>query len=277
MGINYKKWVSKYLKPVDIDEAVFTNLSAKKSDYEKWINMIPKDRLPRPKHMDYAVSYTQMLADSGYRFVIFGDYDADGITSTSILTLGLKKYGVKNVNIIIPDRLNDGYGATKEMVDSIKETEDKTSDGKPKIAVIFVDNGIKCFDAVNKCNRKGYTSIILDHHEGSKEPGKNPLADMIVDSCIFDDDDTEYCGAGLSYIFIRELLKEKAPEYHEKLLPLAAIGTIADVMPLKTGNYAIVKEGLKLMAESFKRGDRTGLNFLLADALPLIRLLTQKT
>lgn len=268
MGINYKKWVSKYLKPVGIDEAVFTNLSAKKSDYEKWINMIPEDRLPRPKYMDYAALYTKTLADGGYRFVIFGDYDADGITSTSILTLGLKKYGVENVNIIIPDRLNDGYGATKEMVDSIKETEDITSDGKPKIAVIFVDNGIKCFDAVNECNRKGYTSIILDHHEGSKEPGKYPLADMIVDSCIFDDDDTEYCGAGLSYIFIRELLKEEAPEYHEKLLPLAAIGTVADVMPLKAGNYAIVKEGLKLMAESFKRGDRTGLNFLLADALP---------
>lgn len=269
MGIIYRNW-KKNSKKNDITSIVYDNLGIDAETYVKWCDMVESDTLPRPYNMDKAVSRTKLLADEGSKFVICGDYDADGLTSTSILILGLKKYGVKEIEVHIPDRLMDGYGATAEMIDEIKPSKNAEN-----IVVIFVDNGIKCFDAVNECVKKDYIPLILDHHNG--ESGKNPDprysckvpdAEVIVDSCVYDCDDTDYCGAGLSYIFVRDLLRDKAPDYHFSLLPLAAIGTVADVMTLKEGNYAIVRDGLKAMYESFSRPDHTGLNLLLADALP---------
>lgn len=283
MGIIYKNWKKKSKKN-DITSIVYDNLGIDADTYIKWYDMVGTDTLPRPYNMAKAVRLAKMLADEGFKFVICGDYDADGLTATSILLLGLKKYGVKELEVHIPDRLLDGYGTTAKMIDEIKpKAAEETGNKGPKIAVIFVDNGIKCFDAVNECVMKDYVPIILDHHDG--EAGDNhdpeysckvPNAKVIVDPCVYDCDDTDYCGAGISYIFIRDLLKYKAPDYHTSLLPLAAIGTVADVMPLTEGNYAIVRDGLLSMAESFNRNDDTGLNLLLGDALPYNKIFDAK-
>lgn len=170
---------------------------------------------------------------------IVGDYDSDGVTSTSILYLALKWAGFVNVNYRIPKRFSEGFGINRTIVDEV-------DDG----LIITCDNGIAQVDAINYAKEKGLTVVILDHHlpEMKNDIVVLPNADIIIDPNAIKGsaDFNGYCGAGLSYRFACELLDFQR-NYCLKLLGLAAIGTVADVMELKKENYVIVRNGLKTL------------------------------
>lgn len=165
---------------------------------------------------------------------IVGDYDADGITASSILYLLFKAFGV-TPKVRLPKRLSEGFGLSTKIVDEIDEG-----------LLITVDNGIVAFDAIKKAKEKGLTVIITDHHL-LDDSGEVPMADAIVNPHIPGTADfADYCGAGIAYKIAEKLLV-KYPKYLDRLAGIAAIGTIADVMPLVHDNRIIVKKGLKAL------------------------------
>ncbi len=190
---------------------------------------------------------------------IVGDYDADGVTSTSILYLALEWAGFKNVSFRIPRRFTEGFGINPAIIDEIRSG-----------LVITCDNGVAQLEAIQKAKDKGLTVIILDHHLPATSPTGDPVmppADIIIDPNAIPGsaDFAGYCGAGLCYRFAMQMLADK-PSLSRRLLALAAIGTVADVMDLRQENYILVRSGLKLLEDP--RTCPSGL-FALASALNL--------
>ncbi len=168
------------------------------------------------------------------KITIYGDYDCDGITGTSILFLMLTSMGHGNIDVILPKRFSEGYGLSEKGVDRINEG-----------LLITIDNGITAVDEIQKAREKGLTVVIVDHHL-PREDGRIPNAHAIVDpNAIPGSDFCGYCGAGLAFKLASLLITDK--ERLEKLSVLAAIGTIADVMPLVHDNRSIVLRGLSNM------------------------------
>lgn len=163
------------------------------------------------------------------KIVIYGDYDADGICATAILWEALKEAGA-DVLPFIPSREKEGYGLSVEGVDSVDAR-----------LIITVDNGIMAHEAVSYAKKKGIEVIILDHHE---KPKQLPKAYAIIYT-------PKLCAAGIAYFVAREFSKNVS-------LELAAIATVADLLPLVEVNRSIVKYGL----ESLNTTKRVGLKAL---------------
>ncbi len=164
---------------------------------------------------------------------IVGDYDADGVTSTAILYMVLLFLGA-NVRYRIPHRLSEGYGINMNIIDEIDSG-----------LIITVDNGIVAFDPIKAAKDKGVSVIVTDHHIPA-ESGELPEADIVIDPHIPGTADFEnYCGAGIAYKLAKLLTDDK--KLLAKISCFAAIGTVADVMPLVEENRQIVKEGIKNM------------------------------
>ena len=188
----------------------------------------------------------------GSDICVFGDYDADGITATSILWLSLIKYcggGKSRILPFLPDRVKHGYGlSTAAIIDMFEGEGFKTtaySDFSPKL-IITVDNGIVANDAGDELFSRGVDLIITDHHS----PGTVlPKAKEILHT-------TETSGAGIAWILSLFLLREN--DFSYGLIDLATIGVVADMMPLYGLNRSIVVHGL----ESMRRTKRTGLEAL---------------
>lgn len=187
---------------------------------------------------------------------IIGDYDVDGMTSTSIMLLGLKLLGCKP-KFRIPRRLTEGFGINNKIVDEINEG-----------LVITVDNGIAAIGPVARAKEKGLDVIVTDHHL-LNDDGEIPAADIIVDpSALPGSDYASYCGAAIAYRLIRELFVEaglsesniSVKRTLEIITVLAGIATVADVTLLTGDNRNIVKESLRLIN---KRAVTEGLNCLL--------------
>ncbi len=195
----------------------------------------------RIDRLDEAVKVAMQFKDQPVRIV--GDYDADGVTSTSILYTALRAAGFSNVTCRIPKRFSEGFGINPKIIEEIESG-----------LVITCDNGIAQLESIQLAKDKGLAVIILDHHEASvDENGAKllPPADVVVDPNAIEGsaDFNGYCGAGLCWRFTRKLLPE-AKGLHQRLLCLAAIGTVADVMELREENYVIVRNGLKAMLNS---------------------------
>lgn len=185
---------------------------------------------------------------NGDKITIVGDYDADGITSCAILTLLFNTFGA-NPTFRLPKRFSEGYGLNESIIDEIDSG-----------LLITVDNGITAYDAIKKAKDKGLTVIVIDHHL-APEDGILPPADIVIDPNAIENSATfpSYCGAGLSYKLAQEMLGNHA--VLKKMVSLAAIGTIADVMPLIEDNRNIVRDGIKSMTT--KDGRTSGLYALL--------------
>ncbi len=170
---------------------------------------------------------------------IIGDYDVDGVSSLSILYKGLKRLGA-NVDWTIPHRIRDGYGLHSGMV------EEAFADGVHTI--LTCDNGISAVEAVCLAKEKGMQVVITDHHE---IPEVLPPADAIINphqkECGYPYSDL--CGAGVAYKLMVYLYKRRNIPQEETgaLLQLAALGTIADVVPLTDENRLIVRLGMAQM------------------------------
>lgn len=196
-------------------------------------------------NMDKAVSAVKKYLAEGYSFAVMGDYDADGITGSVILSKALHAAGAPPVQIVIPDRIKEGYGAKPLHIDKIQAHD--------KVCVMFVDNGIACKTALERARKKGFKAVILDHHTASSDDALK-LSDVLVDPeaeiQLYGEkysDFGSYCGAGLAFSFARKLLDDR--DMTDMLLCYAAIGTVADVMPLKEENFCIVKQGLLNLAD----------------------------
>lgn len=176
-----------------------------------------------------AENITQALKDKT-KITIVGDYDADGITAAAILCLMLRYLGT-NPDVRLPKRYSEGYGLSGNIVDEIDEG-----------LVLTVDNGIAAYDEIKKAKTKGLSIIVLDHHL----PGEHlPPADILVNPHIAPNENgfVDYCGAGLAYMLACSLIDDS--DFLKKMNALAAIGTVADVVPLVGDNRTIVREGIK--------------------------------
>lgn len=201
------------------------------------------------KEMNNAVAVLKQFIANGRPIALVGDYDVDGICAASIIFLAITSLG-GNVKVRLPRRFSEGFGLSEKIVGEISEG-----------LLITVDNGIAAIEAVQKAKDKGLTVIITDHHLRS-ESGELPNADIIIDPNAVPDsaDFTGYCGAGLAYKLAALLLGE-GNALLPKLLSLAAIATVADVVPLVEENHSIVRNGLAAMLT--EEGRTVGLGALL--------------
>ena len=179
--------------------------------------------------------------------IIYGDYDADGITATAILWESLHEFGL-DVLPFIPDRFEDGYGIKSESVSKLKMKFPNLS------LIITVDNGIVAYEGIKKAGELGIDTIIVDHHQ--KGPQTLDSSFIIHNSSV--------CGSALAWFFCRELIDHLKNENLLKIencklniverLGLAAIGTVADQMPLTGINRSIVKFGLTELENTKRPG-----------------------
>lgn len=170
---------------------------------------------------------------------IFGDYDVDGITATAIMYNTLKELGA-DVYYRLPDRLTEGYGMTTTAVKELHE--------KGCSLIITVDNGISCHEEIAFAKELGMKVIIIDHHTPSETlPNADAIVDLHVKGETYPYVDLAGCGVAFKVsCYLYDQFGFGAEEGY-KNIDLAAIGTVADVMPLTGENRTIVKEGLKLI------------------------------
>lgn len=192
--------------------------------------------------IDIAIKRIKDAIDNEEMICIYGDYDVDGITSTSILYLTLKELNVKNVMYYIPNR-SEGYGVNKDAILKISK--------KNVSLVITVDCGITSFEEIEYAKTLGIDFVVTDHH--NLYDGKVPNAIAVVNPKRSENSFPfrELAGVGTIYMVIYELLKRiNRFDLINKYLDLVCIGTVADVVSLQDDNRILVKHGLKLLEKS---------------------------
>lgn len=192
--------------------------------------------------------YELLMKES--RICIVGDYDADGVFSTSTLIrslrLAAKLLGKKSkITYQIPHRFDDGYGLSKKVIDKVIARNPKVE------TIITCDNGIVAFEAVQYAKMKGIEVIITDHHK-AKEDGSLPETDIIVNPNRIDD---QYPFKGISgsvvvFKLFLEFAKRYLPENYDDFkafVDLAGVSVISDVMPVTYENRVYLQETLKIL------------------------------
>ena len=198
---------------------------------------------------DAAVLLADAIAQNK-RLCIVADYDCDGATACAVGIRGLRLLGAKHVSYIVPDRVVDGYGLTAPISQRVK---DSGAD-----VLITVDNGIASFEGVATAKLLGLQVLVTDHHLPAVVDGaiKLPDADVIVNpnqpGCDFES--KSIAGVGVMFYVLLALRAELrtrgvfTPQNQPKvdaLLPLVALGTVADVVKLDANNRRLVAQGLK--------------------------------
>ncbi|WP_127529678.1 single-stranded-DNA-specific exonuclease RecJ [Paenibacillus kobensis] len=190
--------------------------------------------------MEAAVQRIRSALEQGERIRIYGDYDADGVSSTSLMIHLLERLGA-NFDYYIPHRTREGYGMNKGAVDLA------VSAGVGLI--VTVDTGISAMEEIEYANSVGIDVIVTDHHE---PPEQLPDAYAIVNpkqpGCPYPY--KSLAGVGVAFKLATALLGEPPVD----LADIAALGTIADVMPLTGENRVIVKLGLQTMGSGSRPG-----------------------
>ncbi len=183
--------------------------------------------------MNKAVSIIKTAIASDKKIAVYGDYDADGVTSVTVLTTALERLGA-DVFFAIPDRFEHGYGPNKELFLELYEIGASL--------IITVDNGISGVDEIAYAKSLGMDIIITDHHEIGEVM---PAADVIIHPRHPDGSYPfgELAGVGVAFKLASALLGEVP----EDLMELVAIGTVADLVPLRDENRYFVKEGIRRM------------------------------
>jgi len=193
---------------------------------------------PNPTLVEAAARLAEAV-ERGERVLIHGDYDADGITGTALLLLGLRELGGR-VEAHIPNRLTDGYGIHPDRVEELAARAD---------LLLTVDCGVTNLAEVAALKARGVEVIVTDHHTPGQElpdclvvhPRLSPLARAGL---------PELTGSGVAFHLLWALRERLGLEPPFDYADLAAIGTIADVAPVLGENRALVKEGLRRIPES---------------------------
>ena len=194
--------------------------------------------------MDKACERILRAIDEGETIVVFGDYDVDGVTATALLYQHLKGMGAA-VKCMLPSREGDGYGLSKNAIQSIYD--------KGCRLIVTVDNGISAVEEAAFAASLGIDLIITDHH---LPHDTLPQAVAIVDPRRADDHSPfkGLCGAGVAFKLCAALDGCPPEEMLEYCGDLAAVGTVADVMPLTGENRTIVKAGLRQLQNTDRPG-----------------------
>lgn len=205
--------------------------------------------------MDRALERIRSAIDNKEKIVIYGDYDVDGVTSVSVLWLYLREKGA-NISYYIPNRLSEGYGMSLEAIDHILEKESVN-------LIITVDTGITAVEEVRYAKSKGIDVVVTDHHEVHSD---------IPEACAVVNPKREGCTypfkelAGVGVVFKLVCAYEAAycadgrdegdcvVDICRKYGDLVAVGTIADVMPIRDENRLIVSYGLRQIAKNPRSG-----------------------
>lgn len=197
--------------------------------------------------MDKAVKRIKTALEEFERIAVYGDYDADGVTATSLLYSYLEMQGA-DVIYYVPDRHTEGYGLNYSAIDEISRMGVKL--------IITVDNGISAVDEANYINELEMELIVTDHHlPGEALPKAVAVVDPHREDCNLKFRD--YAGVGVAYKLICALEGEEN-EITDSYIDLVTIGTVADVMPLKFENRSLVRRGIEMIADS----DRIGIQAL---------------
>ncbi|QOV63315.1 single-stranded-DNA-specific exonuclease RecJ [Kosakonia pseudosacchari] len=196
--------------------------------------------------IDEAVAQLYNALREGLRIIVVGDFDADGATSTALSVLALRALGCENVSYLVPNRFDDGYGLSPEVVDQ--------AHARGAQLILTVDNGISSHAGVARAHELGIPVVVTDHHL----PGDTlPDAEAIVNPNLRDCDFPSKSLAGVGVAFylmlaLRAFLRDSGwfearglamPNLAE-LLDLVALGTVADVVPLDANNRILTWQGL---------------------------------
>ena len=201
------------------------------------------------KDMDKAVERITTAVENGEKICVYGDYDADGVTSTSLLYSYLRDSLGADVMFYIPTRTGEGYGMNKGAVDKIHS--------QGITLIITVDNGISAREEIDYANILGIDTVITDHHMPS---GAIPKAVAVVNAHQKDDKSPfkDFSGVGVAFKLVMAIEGEYADvdSLLENFSDIATLGTIGDIVPLVGENRTLVKNGLRHIQNS----DRIGIN-----------------
>ncbi|MEQ4529823.1 MAG: single-stranded-DNA-specific exonuclease RecJ, partial [Mixta sp.] len=221
--------------------------------------------------MDRAVALLHQALREGKQIMIVGDFDADGATSTALTVLALRSMGGQHVQYLVPNRFDDGYGLSPEVVEQAA--------ARGAELILTVDNGISSHAGVECAHQKGIPVLVTDHHL----PGETlPAAEAIVNPNLNDSSFPSKALAGVGVAFylmlaLRAHLREQGwfdnglavPNLAE-LLDLVALGTVADVVPLDANNRILVWQGMsRIRAGKCRPGIRALLEVANRDARQL--------
>ena len=201
------------------------------------------------KDMDKAVERIRRAIDDFEKIAVYGDYDADGVTATSILFTYLEAVGA-DVIYYIPQREGEGYGMNLHAVETLHQ--------EGVTLIITVDNGIASVNEVERAAQLGIDVVVTDHHRPQE---RIPNAYAVVDAYQSDDHGPykDLSGAGVAIKLLMALEDGDTDAVLEEYADLAALGTVADVVPVLGENRTIVKAGLSILT----RGGRAGVDALM--------------
>jgi len=205
-------------------------------------------RLLPPTTLHGADRAAQVLADAmerGQRLMVVADYDCDGATACAVALRGLRLLGAQHVDYLVPDRVVDGYGLTAPIARRVAE--------QGADVLITVDNGIASCEGVAAARALGLTVVITDHHlPGPELPAAHAIVNPNQPGCGFES--KSLSGVGVMFYVLLALRRELRTRGRfdaasqprlEPLLPLVALGTVADVVRLDGNNRRLVAQGLK--------------------------------
>lgn len=268
-SLNGRRWIlrdaderlaltfSQRLRLPEIIGRVMAGRGVTLDDAEIYLDPNLRTLLPDPsrlKDMDRAAGRLAQAVMDGELVAVFGDYDVDGATSSSLLKRYLEAVGGR-VRVYIPDRVAEGYGPNAPALRKLKQ--------EGASLVVTVDCGTTAYDALDEAAAIGLDVIVADHHEA--EP-KLPQAFAVVNPNRIDEAEGLGHLAAVGVVFLLAVALNRAlrqagwftPPRPEpdlmSLLDLVALGTVCDVVPLKTINRALVTQGLKVMARRANAG-----------------------
>ncbi|MBI2577239.1 MAG: DHH family phosphoesterase [Candidatus Wildermuthbacteria bacterium] len=184
--------------------------------------------------------------DGKEHIILYGDSDLDGVTSVLILREAIRNLGGEVAAMYFPDREQEGYGITRKALQVL-------ADYSPAL-LIAMDLGISNFEEIDIANEKGFEVLLIDHHQVL---GKLPAAAVIVDPKQKGEKYPfrAFAACGLTFRVAEKMLdKDATPPMRKSLVELAALGTIADMMPREEDNVQIIEEGLSSIENSWRPG-----------------------
>ena len=221
---------------MDFRQKIIDYYSLSEEEYKELVKPISELKLPDfnlPPDMAKIKERVFKAIENKEKILVYGDYDCDGICSTTIMVKTFEKLGYKAA-YYIPTRYSDGYGLNVNNVMKIKEADFKL--------IITVDNGISQHEAIDKANELGMDVIVIDHHE---VPAEQVHALGIIHPSVSHISEEFGCGAFMSLITSAALLGS----YDPYLTTLAGLATISDMMELRGYNRSVVRIALEYLKE----------------------------
>lgn len=229
---------------LDAGSALLARLYAARGIADSQALKLGLDALPKPTMLglDEAVACLEQAIAGKQRILIIGDFDCDGATSTALAMLGLRALGATDVDFLVPNRFEFGYGLSPEIVEVAAQRQ-------PDL-IVTVDNGISSIEGVAAAAGHGIPVLVTDHHlPGDALPDAAAIVNPNQPGCPFPD--KSLAGVGVMFYLLlalrarrRERGVDSLPNLGE-LLDLVALGTVADVVPLSHANRILVEQGLR--------------------------------